>query len=439
MGAVSGRELDEPLGWQHFGLWYPNPPLHTLPLSDLRVLEALRDAELADWANGTGRWQTVPPCSECGDPGAGRYALPGQEPACWPCYQERLGGDGSIPEPGVDGAEPRRTRSGDTDGATFALDAPTTIPAVWGHRTDVLWPEGEPTMLYGPDGVGKTTIGQQLMLRRIGIGEPELFGLPVARVADGKKMLYLALDRPRQASRSIRRMVSEEDRALLLERLIVWRGSVPFDIVRDPRSLVAFAQERTAGALIIDSVKDLAANLSDEEVGMAIHRAWQLCVEAEIDVLGLHHPRKAQPGNRRPTALSDVYGSRWITAGCGSVILVWGEAGDPVVEFAHLKQPADVVGPFKVLHDSRAGAIAVIDRQPDPVDLVLGWIGPGPTAREVAATLFGKSPDDVKPNEKEKVRRRLNIGVADGRLRTLEVEGDDRETLVYLPPEEASQ
>lgn len=327
---------------------------------------------------------------------------------------------------------------GDVDGATFALDASSTVAAVWGAGTGVLWPEGEPTMLYGPDGVGKTTIAQQVGLRRIGIGEPELLGLPVAALPDGKKLLYLALDRPRQASRSLRRMVAERDRETLRDRLAVWRGSVPFNILLDPADLVEFALERDVGALIIDSVKDLAPKLSDEETGMAIHRAWQLCVEAGVDVLALHHPRKAQPNNKRPIALSDVYGSRWITAGCGSIILVWGDAGDPIVDLSHLKQPADIVGPFKLLHDNRAGSVIVTDRTPDAIDLVAGWVGPGPTVREVAALVYGKSPDDVKPNEKEKVRRRLNTGVEAGRLRVLEVEGDDRETQVYLPAEEAA-
>jgi replicative DNA helicase len=333
----------------------------------------------------------------------------------------------------ADGAAPAlSSRVGDVDGATFALDAPKTIPAIWGHRTEVIWAEGEPTVIYAPDGVGKTTIAQQLMLRRIGIGQPELLGLPVAAIPDGKKILYLALDRPRQASRSLRRMVSEDDRGMLFERLAVWRGSVPFDIVRNPGSLAAFALERNAGAVVIDSVKDIAANLSDEETGMAIHRAWQLCIEAEVEVLALHHPRKAQPGNKRPTALSDVYGSRWITAGCGSVILVWGEAGDPVVEFVHLKQPADTVGPFKLLHNNQAGAVEVTDRDPDPIDLVVGWVGPAPTVREVAAKVLLKPPGDVKPNEKEKVRRRLNIGVSDGRLTTDDIEVDGRREVIYF-------
>src|SRR5207248_1735381 len=109
------------------------------------------------------------------------------------------------------------------------------------------------------------------------------------------------------------------------------------------------------------SLKDLVPKLSDEDTGSAIHRAWQACVEAGQEVFALHHPRKAQADNKKPRTLADVYGSRWITAGCGSVLLLWGDAGDPIVEFEHLKQPADAVGPFKLLHDNRSGTTSVVD------------------------------------------------------------------------------
>ncbi len=37
------------------------------------------------------------PCADCGEPGGGRYG-PGQH-VCWPCWQKRHGGDGSLAEP----------------------------------------------------------------------------------------------------------------------------------------------------------------------------------------------------------------------------------------------------------------------------------------------------------------------------------------------------
>ena len=51
------------------------------------------------------------------------------------------------------------------DGATFILDIPTTIPALWGEGNDVLWAEGESLMIAGPMGLGKTTLAGLLTAR----------------------------------------------------------------------------------------------------------------------------------------------------------------------------------------------------------------------------------------------------------------------------------
>jgi hypothetical protein len=308
------------------------------------------------------------------------------------------------------------SRTGLIDGAAFALDEPTAIQAIWGEGTNVLWPAGEPTMLYGPDGVGKTTVGQQLMLRRIGVGGTELFSQPVAPAA--AKVLYLAMDRPKQAARSLRRMVSPEDREVLRERLVVWRGALPISIVDDPGALARFVADQGAGTVFIDSLKDLVPKLSDEDTGSAIHRAWQACVESGQEVFALHHPRKAQADNKKPRTLADVYGSRWITAACGSVLLLWGDAGDPIVALEHLKQPGDVVGPFKLLHDNRAGTTSVVDSG-DVVALVAAQDGPT-TVSAIAAALFRRAEPDR--NQIEKARRRLEAEVENGRLERLPAE-----------------
>ena len=49
-------------------------------------------------------------------------------------------------------------------GGDFILDEPQIIPAVWGTGERVLWAEGEGIMLTGHQGVGKTTVAQQLVL-----------------------------------------------------------------------------------------------------------------------------------------------------------------------------------------------------------------------------------------------------------------------------------
>jgi transcriptional regulator with AAA-type ATPase domain len=54
-------------------------------------------------------------------------------------------------------------------GGDFILDEPEIIPAIWGQGDRVLWPEGEGIMITGHQGVGKTTVAQQLVLHRIGL------------------------------------------------------------------------------------------------------------------------------------------------------------------------------------------------------------------------------------------------------------------------------
>jgi len=291
-------------------------------------------------------------------------------------------------------------------GDAFVLDQPVDVPAVWGGASGtVAWAEGEPLMVVGPDGVGKTTLGQQIGLGRIGLRR-RVLGMRVAD--DGRPLLYLAMDRPRQAARSLARMVTEDDRETLRDRLVVWRGPLPFNPLREVDGLANFAAEQNAGTVVIDSLKDVAAKLSDDEVGGRINSCIQEVIARDVQVLVLHHQRKQQQGAGPPKRLSDVYGSRWLTAGMGSVFCIWGDAGDLVVELTHLKQPLDEVGPLKLLHDHERGETTLVDQ----VDLLsLATCSDGLTAEAAAAALFGTATPDR--NQIEKARRRLDKLVPD--------------------------
>jgi replicative DNA helicase len=116
-------------------------------------------------------------------------------------------------------------------GGVFILDAPKGIPAVWGSGQQVAWSQGEPLLVVGPPGVGKTTIAGQLVMARLEIGGPVL-GMPVT---PGKRVLYLACDRPAQVQRALARLVSEDDRQILDERLVVWKGPPPASPVTPTR------------------------------------------------------------------------------------------------------------------------------------------------------------------------------------------------------------
>ncbi len=311
------------------------------------------------------------------------------------------------------------------DGGAFVLDAPEHIPAIWGAGTDVLWAQGESLLVCGPQGVGKSTVVQQLALARCGVGPLTVAGQLVTPDSD-RRVLYLAMDRPAQIARSMRRMVREASRADLVDRFRVWAGPLPFSVLDEPAALLALARENDAGTVVIDSLKDLAAPLSEEKVGAGVNQTLQYLVAAGIEVVGAHHQRKATSDNKKPTSLSDVYGSTWITSGAGSVVLLWGQAGDPVVELTHIKQPADEVGPLQLVHDHDAGTTTVLERV-TAYELLRQATDGGLTAKAAAMRLY----DSTGRNSVERARRKLEQLVRQGHA--VPIQGNRTDPTIYRP------
>lgn len=297
-------------------------------------------------------------------------------------------------------------RAAELTGGTWLLDGPDRLPAAWGSDDEVLWASGEPLLVCAPQGVGKSTLTQQLLLARAGILEPTLLGHPVA--VDERPVVYIAADRPSQARQSMRRMVEPKHRPQLDARLIPWCGPLPFQLADDPGQLAKWLRTLGAGAVCIDSLKDVALGLSDDKIGGAIQQAMQHVVAAGIELVANHHQRKGQDG-RKPRTLDDVYGSTWITAGAGSVVLLWGEPGDAYVELHHLKQPAAEVGPLKLHHDHARGRTTLADA----VDL-LDLAATGLTVADAAKNIY--ETDAPTREQKERARRRLEKLVSSGNL-----------------------
>jgi replicative DNA helicase len=296
-------------------------------------------------------------------------------------------------------------------GGSFVFDVPAETPAIWGQGQQVAWAKGEALMICGPAGVGKTTVANQLVAARLGLDCLHLLGLPVR--PGERKLLYLAMDRPPQIARAMARLFKPEHREVLAQRLVVWRGPPPYDLATRPETLLKLCEMADADTVVVDSLKDAAVGLTKDEVGAGYNRARQRALAAGVEVLELHHQRKANSDNKRPEKLDDVYGSVWLPAGAGSVIVLWGEAGDPVVELSHLKQPAEQLGPWRVVHDHLAGRTEVY-HQTDLLRLVKIQGQVGMTARVLAQTLF----DTTKPSDAQvmKARRQLEAKARQGLL-----------------------
>lgn len=305
-------------------------------------------------------------------------------------------------------------RGGLTDGAAFVFDVPTETPAIWGFGRSILWAAGEACIIAGPAGVGKTTLTGQLVRARLGLGDGRVLGQPVKPTTS--KVLYLAMDRPQQIRRSLNRHFNSDERDVVRDRLVVWKGPPPYDLAARPETLAELAAEAGADTVIVDSLKDAALGLSADEVGAAYNRARQHAIAAGVEVLELHHQTKSGEGGTRPDGLKNVYGSTWITAGAGSVWLLWGEAGDQVVEMIHLKPNGDLLGPWKVRHDHAAGVSRIESH--DPLALLAAVASPGWVSVSQFTNLWGDDPRDRAARERS--RRRLARLVTNGQAERTE-------------------
>ena len=291
------------------------------------------------------------------------------------------------------------------------LDVPPVPDAVWGDGEDILWAKGQSLIIAGPDGVGKTTLAGNLVQARLGLGLGDVLGQPVKQ--GERNVLVLLMDRPSQAMAALARLFTPADRPILDARLRVWRGPPPEDLARNTGMLRHLCMLAGADTCLIDSLKDAALKLSDDEAGAGWNQARQLAIEAGTEVVELHHPRKGQEANRKPSKLDDLYGSRWIPAGAGSVISLWGEAGDPVVELTHLKPVVSTVGPWKMSSDGTTGLVS-IGHQVDLVQVIRSRGAQGITAAQAATVLEGTEKPTAA--QIEKARRRLNRKAAEGVL-----------------------
>jgi len=318
------------------------------------------------------------------------------------------------PEPTLDEPDPERPESAEQRGhrlirerllsaRQFLDEWGQSCQPVWGDGSSVAWAAGEALTIVGAQGTGKTTLAGQLVHARLGLSSTVL-GMPVA--PGRRRVLYLAMDRPRQTARALRRTFGQHRP----DGLVVWPGPPLADIAKHPDTLRLLAEAADADTVVVDSVKDAAVGLSDDEVGAGYNRARQALLVAGVELIELHHLVKRTATGGTPRELADVYGSVWITAGSGSVVLLDGKPGDAVVDWRHLKQPVDEVGPWQVLHDHNRGTSEVLGE----VDLVEVARRPGGITAHTAAVLLGTVDPDR--NAVERARRRLERLAETGRL-----------------------
>jgi hypothetical protein len=299
-----------------------------------------------------------------------------------------------------------RRNEASEDIATVLRESQGPPPATWGEHHKVLWSKGEALLIAAGIGAGKTTLAG-LLVRALLFGG-DVLGQPVATLAPGSKVLYLALDRPDQIKRSLARQFTAGQLDALADRLVLWRGSLPADAAENPDILKDIADYYdNVAVVIVDSLKDVAIGLSEDRVGAGYNEARKRLLDSGRELVELHHLTKG----------GDDYGSVWLNAGAGSVIRLSGKPGAKLGTMTHTKQPAHPVGPLKIAHDHDRGEITLrtkdatatteAESEDDIVSRLPEWVsgegGEGVTAADAALFLYGSDG----PTERERARYAL--------------------------------
>ena len=88
----------------------------------------------------------------------------------------------------------------------------------------------------------------------------------------------------------------------------VWQGPPPSDLATFSGLLLDLCRKADADTVIVDSLKDAAIGLNDDEVGAGYNRARQTAISGGVEVVELHHNRKAANTGKRVVAIDDLYG-----------------------------------------------------------------------------------------------------------------------------------
>jgi len=285
----------------------------------------------------------------------------------------------------------------------FIFDAPACVPALWGvDGEDVWWSPGEGLMVTGLTGVGKSTLAGLLLKGRMGYLPEGVAGFPVK--PGMKKTLYLALDRPKQIQRALRRQLGDLTRMQVAEKLAVIDVPLP-TFEKDPKLLLKLALAADADTIIVDSLKDVVSNLADEKAASSWNANVKYCLSADIEVVVLHHQRKSTngEGSLKPKTIHDVYGSTLIPASLGSVLLLWRDARKEQVEMLQLKGPQGEGDKLELTLDNMKGTMSAALGEHDRLE----FFSDPATVKQYAAFIAGVEEADVQQKDSLRASREI--------------------------------
>jgi len=204
-------------------------------------------------------------------------------------------------------------------------------------------------MLAGPPGVGKSTLALRIM-QRMATGENFLRW----KVEQPRKIIFFSMEMPREELGSFLQTMKMEDNDLMRENFLIIPIGMPLKLsnIKVKEAILKKMEEHEPDGVIFDSFGTaMSDDMTSDKNVLELFSFIRTYINGQYGAFAwfIHHPRKAQVGNKKPNTLDDLYGNQYIGAQITSGLLLWKGAGQNVLEVSCLKmRMAEEFKPFRI-------------------------------------------------------------------------------------------